>query len=67
MLGRQSQRAAPALRVTSGEGAVHTSWLLRAVLGCLPIIRHSGSTLGLEPQRGDPQRGAILGLLKAAR
>lgn len=34
-----------------GGRSPHTSWLPRADLGCLPIVRHSGSTPGLEPQR----------------
>lgn len=43
-----------------GGRSPHTSWLPRAGLGCLPIIRLSGSTLGFEPQRGVPQRGVVL-------
>lgn len=43
-----------------GGRSPHTSWLQRAGLGCLPIIRLASSTLGLEPQRGVPQRGVVL-------
>lgn len=51
-----------------GGRSPHTSWLLRADLGCLPIIRLFSSTLGLESQRGVPQRGVVLLCLhKASR
>lgn len=33
-----------------GGRSPHTSWLPRADLGCLPTVRLSGSTPGLEPQ-----------------
>lgn len=66
MRGRPSQRAAPALRVTSGEGAVHTHpGFQERTLGVCPQSDSQAQPQALSPGGLGvggvvPQRGAVL-------